>query len=147
MRSGRVGHRILPNWFDIFKRPGLDDGEEFIAYRSRRNGTWSVSPWPPAGKVVPPGLPAGEAPPWILRAARLFKEEMEDRGAGLVLTFVPTPTPDTRDVVDVAETLRLPLAVPFIEGLTSPDENHLARDSARLWSGRFVQALSPYLPR
>lgn len=42
----RAVHRVAPNWLDVFGRPGLPDGDEFIAYRSRRNGTWRVSPWP-----------------------------------------------------------------------------------------------------
>jgi len=142
----RVVHRVIPNWLDIFDRPGADEGNEFIAYRSRRNGTWRVSPWPAEGRTVPAAVPDGQAAPWTLDAARAFKDELEQRGSQLVLTFVPTPTPDTREAADVAEELDVPLAAPLIHGLTSYDNSHLTEDSASLWSERFVQSLSPYLP-
>lgn len=142
----RVAHRIVPHWFDLFERPGLEDGEEFIVYRSRHNGTWQVSPWPSGDQTVPQGVPAGDAHPWTVDAARHFKSELEKRGSQLVLTFVPTPTPETREVTDVAAALAVPLAVPLIDGLTSHDESHLTEDSATLWTERFVQVLSPFLP-
>jgi hypothetical protein len=142
----RVVHQVVPHWLDLFARPGLDEGEEFIAYRSRRNGTWRVSPWPSGGRAVPPGLPGGDAAPWTIDAARRFKTELEERGSRLVLTFVPTPDPETREVVDVAAALNIPLAVPHVEGLTSHDASHLTEDSAAIWTERFVQALSPLLP-
>lgn len=142
----RVVHQVLPHWLDLFARPGLDEGEEFIAYRSRRNGTWSVSPWPDGGTAVPPGLPGGNALPWTIDAARKFKSEIEERGSRLVLTFVPTPDPETREVIDVAEALQVPLAVPHVEGLTSHDQSHLTEDSAVIWAERFVQVLSTLLP-
>jgi hypothetical protein len=143
----RAAHRVVPHWFDFFERPGLpDDGDEFIAYRSRENGTWQVSPWPSGQDAVPLGVPAGEAADWMLDAARAFKTELEQRGSRLVLTFVPTPSPDTREVADVAEELDIPLAVPLISGLTTHDDSHLTEDSATLWTERFLRVLAPYLP-
>lgn len=142
----RVVHRVVPNWLDVFERPGVDEGEEFIAYRSRRNGTWRVSPWPTDGRAVPALPPNQEAAPWTIDAARAFKSELEERGSQLVLTFVPTPTPETREAADVAHALNVPLATPTIDGLTSYDRSHLTEDSATLWTERFLQVLSPYLP-
>ncbi len=142
----RLAHRVVPHWFDLFERPGLADGDEFIAYRSRRNGTWRVSPWPSGDHAVPLGMPGGQAAPWTIDAAQRFKTEVEDRGGQLVLTFVPTPAPDTREVAAVAKALDIPLAVPMVDGLTSHDESHLTEDSATIWTERFVQALSPYIP-
>lgn len=142
----RVAHRIVPHWFDLFERPGLEDGDEFIAYRSRRNGTWDVSPWPSGSHAVPQGVPGGKAAPWTLDAARHFKRELDKRGSQLVLTFVPTPAPDTHEVQDVADALDVPLAVPMVDGLTSHDESHLTEDSATIWTEQFVQMLSPHLP-
>lgn len=142
----RVVHRVVPNWLDIFERPGIDEGEEFIAYRSRRNGTWRVSPWPADGHTVPSLPPSKEAASWTLDAARAFKAELDERGSRLVLTFVPTPTPETREAADVAQALNVPFAVPLIEGLTSYDQSHLTEDSATIWTERFVRELSPFLP-
>lgn len=142
----RVVHRLVPNWLDILERPGVDEGEEFIAYRSRRNGTWHVSPWPDEGDPMPAMRQTAQAPSWTIDAARGFKSEIAQRGSQLVLTFVPTPTPETREAADVAAELSVPLAAPAIEGLTSYDDSHLTEDSAVLWTERFVQALIPYLP-
>ncbi len=142
----RAAHRFVPHWFDLFERPGLADGDEFIAYRSRRNGTWRVSPWPDGDHAVPMGVPGGAAAPWMIEAARRFKDEIEDRGGQLVLTFVPTSAPETREAGDVAKALDVPLAVPMVDGLTSHDESHLTEDSATIWSERFVQALDPFIP-
>jgi hypothetical protein len=142
----RFVHRLVPHWFDLFERPGLADGDEFIAYRSRRNGTWRVSPWPSGDQAVPHGVPRGQAAPWTLDAARKFKRELEQRGSQLVLTFVPTPTPDTREAAHVADELQVPLAAPMIEGLTSHDASHLTEESAFIWSEGFVRTLEPYIP-
>lgn len=142
----RVVHQLVPNWLDLFERPGVDKGREFIAYRSRSNGTWRPSPWPSHGETVPQYMPSAQAAPWTLDAARAFKQELAARGSKLVLTFVPTPTPDTREAADVAEELDVPLAAPLIDGLTSHDDSHLTEDSATIWTERFLQALSPHLP-
>jgi hypothetical protein len=142
----RAVHQLVPNWLDLFERPGVDEGEEFIAYRSRINGTWRPSPWPAHGEAVPLYRPDGRAAPWTLDAARAFKKELEARGSDLVLTFVPTPTPDTREAAHIADELDVPLAVPLVDGLTSYDDSHLTEDSATIWTERFLQVLSPYLP-
>ena len=31
----RVVHELVPNWFDLYGRPGFESGREFIAYRAR----------------------------------------------------------------------------------------------------------------
>lgn len=142
----RFVHQMVPNWLDFFERPGVDEGQEFITYRSRSNGTWQPSPWPAQGRTVPVYTPDAKAAPWTLDAARAFKQELQERGSDLVLTFVPTPTPDTREAADVADELDVPLAVPLVEGLTSYDDSHLTEDSATIWTERFLQVLSPYLP-
>ena len=44
----RTLHRLIPNWIDLFGRPGFLWRREVIGYRSRANGTWEVYPWEPA---------------------------------------------------------------------------------------------------
>ncbi len=41
----RVVHQVVPNWLRLFGLPGLGLRRTFIAYRSRVDGTWEVSPW------------------------------------------------------------------------------------------------------
>ena len=74
----RVVHQLVPNWFRLFGLPGLGLRRHFIAYRSRSDGTWTISPWAEgtAGFVDPepagPQLGRGE-----VAAAQAFKAELD----------------------------------------------------------------------
>ena len=143
----RIVHQFVPNWLDLYGRPGFAFGREFIAYRSRLDGTWFVSPWPDGQEPVPTtplDVPIG---PRIKDAAIRFKEEITARGGRLVLTFVPTPTPTGDFALTVSRLLDVPLVTPAIDGLTSHDSSHLTQASAVIWSDRFLADLTPYLPR
>ncbi|MGE3276260.1 MAG: hypothetical protein AB7O67_14195 [Vicinamibacterales bacterium] len=142
----RVVHQLAPNWIDLYGRPGFDVGREFIAYRSRANGSWFVSPWPdPVMRVTDTNLhvPIG---PRVRDAARAFQAELAARGSRLVLTFVPTPEPQGDWAETVSRLLDVPLVAPDVDGLTSHDGSHLSEESAVIWSESFLDALTPYLP-
>lgn len=142
----RAIHRVIPNWIDLFGRPGFPFGNEFIAYRSRVNGVWSVSPWPEPAMAAPAAdfraEPVGNR---IGDPARAFKSEMDRRGARLVLTHVPTPDPSGGNPVALGAMLGVPVVGLDVDGLTSHDGSHLSEDSAAQWSRRLTQDLQPLL--
>lgn len=143
----RAIHRVIPNWIDLYGRPGFAFGNEFIAYRSRENGVWRVSPWP-APSMAAPAMDFGVEPVGdrIAAPARAFKSELDRRGAQLVLTFVPTPASDGGNPVALGELLGVPVVGMDVDGLTSHDGSHLSEDSAVFWSRRLTQDLQRYLP-
>lgn len=143
----RAIHRVIPNWIDLYGRPGFPFGNEFIAYRSRENGTWSISPWPVPAMAAPAldfePAPVGDR---IGAPARAFKAELDRRGARLVLTHVPTPEASDGNPVALGAMLGVPVVGMDVDGLTSHDGSHLSEESAVFWSRRLVQDLRPYLP-
>ena len=141
----RVVHQLVPNWLRLFSQPGLGLRRTFIAYRSRVDGTWDISPWADgttafaAGSLEGSPLGRGE-----VAAARAFKAELDARGSTLVLTHVPTPEPmPGGGPARFAALLDVPLVTPEVPALTSPDHSHLSEGSAHDWSRAFVQALAP----
>ena len=144
----RVVHQVIPNWIDLYGRPGFPFGNEFIAYRSRRDGTWFISPWPRPREVVPhidfAPEPVG---PRIGDPARDFKAELDRRGTRMILTYVPTPSDMGGNPVALGKALGVPVVGMDVRGLTSHDGSHLSEDSAVFWSRRLISDLTPYLPR
>ncbi|HET9703661.1 MAG TPA: hypothetical protein VFP85_06470 [Vicinamibacterales bacterium] len=145
--SRRVIHRVIPNWIDLYGRPGFPFGNEFIAYRSRTTGVWSISPWPDP-VMEAPSLDYGVGPvgPRIGDPARAFKAELDAIGAKLVLTYVPTPDDAGGNPVALGTMLGVPVVGMDVDGLTSHDGSHLSEESAMFWSRRLAQDLRPYLP-
>lgn len=143
----RVVHQVVPNWIDLFGRPGFDRGGEFIAYRSRRDGTWTVSPWPRGTTLVsPPPLdepPLGEGE---IASAHRFAEALARRGARLVLTSVPAPTRAGGGPAVFASLLDAPLVAPPSRGYTTYDGSHLSEASALEWARALMADLEPHLP-
>jgi hypothetical protein len=143
----RVVHQVVPNWFRLLGFPGLAAPRGTISYRSRRDGTSELSPWPEGGEVITEPDLAG---PRLGRderdAAVNFKAELDARGSALVLTFVPTPEPMAGGgPARFADLLGVPLVAPTIVGATSYDHSHLTEASAHDWSKAFVAALDPLL--
>lgn len=142
----RVVHRLVPNWIDLFGRPGFRFGHEFIAYRSRRNGIWVVSPWPQPTMSSPArDFEREPVTPREAAAARAFKTELDARGARLVLTYVPTPEDMGGNPVALGQLLGVPVAGLNVDGLSSHDGSHLSEASAVTWSQRLADDLAPLL--
>jgi hypothetical protein len=142
----RIVHRVIPNWIDLYGRPGFPFGNEFIAYRSRRDGIWAISPWP---KPTMPAHAADYGPspvgPRIGDPARAFKAEMDRRGTRMIVTYVPTPDDAGGNPVALGAILNVPVVGMDVDGLTSHDGSHLSEESAVFWSQRLVQDLTPHL--
>jgi hypothetical protein len=143
----RVVHQLVPNWFRLFGLPGLGLRRGFIAYRSRSDGTWAISPWPEGtagfadGPVDGPTLNRRE-----IAAAREFKAELDRRGTALVLTRVPSPEPmPGAGPARFAELLGVPLVLAEVPGLTSHDHSHLSEGSAHDWTRGLLVTLEPLL--
>jgi len=145
--SRRFVHRIIPNWIDLYGRPGFPFGNEFIAYRSRVDGVWSISPWPKPSMPAP-SQDFGVEPvgPRIGDPARAFKAELDRRGSRMILTYVPTPEDSGGNPVALGELLGVPVVGMDVDGLTSHDGSHLSEESAVFWTRRLIQDLTPYLP-
>jgi hypothetical protein len=142
----RVIHRVVPNWLNLFGRPGFNEGREFIAYRSRLDGTWVVSPWPEAATPVEPPPPDAPAPGRVeIASAVRFAATLAARGARVLLTSVPAPTRRGAGPVHYASLLQVPLVTPSVAGLTTYDGSHLTPTSALAWARAFVSALDPHL--
>lgn len=143
----RVVHRVIPNWLDLYGRAGFPFGNEFIAYRSRRDGGWAVSPWP-AAAMSAASVDFRDEPvePRIGDAARAFKAELDARGSQMVLTYVPTPDDSGGNPVALGTLLGVPVVGLGVDGLSSHDGSHLSEESAVVWSRRLADDLSPHLP-
>lgn len=143
----RYVHQVIPNWIDLYGRPGFPFGNEFIAYRSRRDGIWAISPWPvpslPAASIDYVNEPVG---PRIGDAARRFKAELDARGSRMVVTYVPTPDDSGGNPVAIGALLGVPVVGMGVDGLTSHDGSHLSEASAVFWSRRLIDDLTPHLP-
>jgi hypothetical protein len=143
----RALHQLVPNYVDLFGRPGFPWRRELVIYRSRSNGTWQLSPWEPGtSPVLARNLSLGTLARHEVAAARRFKAALDARGSSLVLTYVPTPRPYSSGPALVAELL----GVPFVEaqpgGLLTEDGDHLDEASAIAWSEAFVRELGRALP-
>ena len=143
----RLVHQVIPNWIDLYGRPGFPFGNEFIAYRSRRDGIWAISPWPkPAMPAYAEDYVPAPVGPRIGDPARAFKAELDRRGSRLILTYVPTPDDAGGNPVALGELLGVPVVGMDVDGLTSHDGSHLSEESAVFWSRRLIQDLTPHLP-
>jgi len=143
----RYVHRVIPNWIDLYGRPGFPFGNEFIAYRSRRDGIWAISPWPkPVMPAFAEDYGAGPVGSRIGDPARAFKAEMDRRGSRMIVTYVPTPDDAGGNPVALGKLLGVPVVGMDVDGLTSHDGSHLSEESAVFWSRRLIQDLTPYLP-
>lgn len=136
----RAVHRWLPHV------PDLGDGErEFIAYRSREDGTWLVANAFAGlgGRMASDdGRPATPDANKLARA-RAFKQEVEARGGRLVLGLVPAPTASRATAEWLARELDVPLIAPDPEGLRTHDGSHLTPESASSFAGAFFAELEP----
>jgi hypothetical protein len=143
----RALHQLVPNFVDLFGRPGFPWRRELVIYRSRTTGAWQLSPWE-RGTALVPGrdvtLPVPR--PHEADAARRFKAALDRRGIRLILTFVPTPRPLGGGPALFAEQLDVPLVHAHPAGLRTEDGDHLDEDSAIAWSEAFLRELGRIVP-
>lgn len=142
----RVVQVVFPHWPSFLGRPGLGLAKGFTAYRSRRDGTWALTPWPAGVPFEPaplrgPGVGRGEA-----AAAREVQAEFAARGSRLLLTRVPTPVGmPGAGPEEMAELLQAPLLAADVTAPSSADHSHLDEASAHDWSLSIMAALTPHL--
>jgi len=143
----RLVHQLVPNWIDLFGRPGFPWRQELVIYRSRTNGTWFLSPWAEGLRRVE-SRPLHEPPlsEAEIAAARRFKAAMDRRGARLVLTYVPTSRPLGGGPALFADLLGVPFVMATPTGLRTEDDDHLDESSAAAWSTAFVRELESLVP-
>ncbi len=109
---------------------------KWIIYRSSRTGWWRPVREPP--DRYPIGF--GEERPnyrALLPFASELQQDLEARGAQLVLTVVPYGDTRVGHLPYLQEELSLPTIVPSFEGLETADGSHLDRESARAFTQRF----------
>jgi hypothetical protein len=138
----RAMHQLVPNWVDLFGRPGFPWRRELVIYRSRSNGAWQLSPWEPGTTLVGERHP--EQPPLRpeeVDAARAFRAAMEARGIRIVLTYVPTPRRLGGGPALFSALLDVPLIWTDPAGLRTEDGDHLDEPSATAWSKALVSEL------
>lgn len=142
-------HQLVPNWLRLFGLPGLGLRRSFISYRSRRDGTWHLSPWPEGTTgFASPSLDGTELGRGEIAAARRFKAELDARGATMVLTRVPSPEPmPGAGPARFADLLGVPLALAEVPGLTTADNSHLSEGSAHDWTRALLGTLEPLVRR
>jgi hypothetical protein len=134
-----------------FAAPFVCPESEPAIFRSKRHGQWNwIGPYT-AEKAVPfdgkfeNSVPSEE----IAKAINLGERFLRDVGLNRACVVI-TGTPNTfYDSVGIAQTLAAALKTnslfPSSAGLSTLDGVHLNLASAELWSGRFVEGLSPIL--
>jgi hypothetical protein len=135
-------HRWVPHV------PTLEDSaREFIAYRSRLDGTWHVASQPEGrGSPMRGSDRTPPAPdPGRLARARAFKQEVEERGGRLVLCLVPSPRASRGTAEWLARELDVPLIAPEPENLRTHDGSHLTPESAARFAHAFLAELEPLI--
>lgn len=143
-QSQRLLHRIVPYLGTLW--PQDDQEGEWIWYRSKQNGTIFLS----GARGTPgPAVPHGENAygslwePGRVPGARSFKQDIERRGAKLILMRIP-PDSDV-SAVGFSKVLHVPLIAPTLPGLRTLDGNHLDDPSAKRFDAEFLKELSPIL--
>jgi len=125
-------HSWLPkiDWF------GHDLTSPWILYRSTRTG-WLLPVVEPSSSY-PIGV-ARDDPSyaWLLPVARELKEELDRRGAELVLSVVPYGDTRTGHLPFLAQELRVATVLPSFDGMRTADGSHLSRSSAATYAKEF----------
>jgi hypothetical protein len=135
-------HRLVPQYVDL--RRG---GREVVLYRSREDGTWFVANnFGPGGRFAwPPAEDTEQPSPQALRAAELFKRELDARGSRMLLCIIPGPGVSLHRARAIASHLGVPLLVPEAVATRTIDGSHLGHASAVQVATSLLQQLEPYL--
>ncbi|GEM_PF-5309096 len=112
----------------------------WIVYLSTRTGWWQPAR-EPDGHYPVAFAPAHGDERRLLPVARELQQEVESRGAMLVLTIVPYGDTRAGHLAFLARELDVATVVPRMDDLTTADGSHLDRASAERISARFWEAL------
>ena len=129
-------HAWLPK-IDWFGQPLTSS---WILYRSTRTG-WLIPVLEPSASY-PIGFDredASYAP--SLPVARELEEELDRRGAALILSMVPYGNTRVGHLPFLARELGVPVVLPSFDGLATADGSHLARSSAESYGKAFWSQL------
>lgn len=132
----RLVHGWLPrvDWF------GNDLRSPWILYRSSRTG-WMLPVVEPSAQY-PIGLaPEDATDEWQLPVARELADELDRRGAQLVLSIVPYGRTRTGHLPFLSEALGVPTVLPSFDGMHTADGSHLDRSSADAYAKDFWSKL------
>ncbi len=127
-------HRYLPR-LDFFN---LGPGFPWIHYRSETTGWWRNALEPP-GRFPVSLQPERKSYRHTLPLARELKQELDSRGALLVLTIVPYLDTRIGHLPYLSRELGVPYILPSFNGMLTADGSHLERNSALRLSADFWQ--------
>ena len=131
-RLQRWLHSWLPkiDWFDH------DLTSPWILYRSTRTG-WLLPVVEPSSSIPIGARPEDPSYAALLPLARELKQELDQRGAELVLSVVPYGDTRTGHLPFLAQELGVPVVLPSFDGMFTADGSHLDRSSARSYAKIF----------
>jgi hypothetical protein len=137
----------LPNWRVISP---VEPDNWVIICRSISLGSWLA--YREKQRLVPVGTPqvnfsvetdAIKVDPRTYLIAQGFKRALTERGAKLVLTWIPNADPtawiDRHKDELLAKSLEVPFISPLVPGLVTRDTSHLDDKSAELFATRFIE--------
>lgn len=129
-------HSWLPkiDWFD------RDLIASWIMYRSARTG-WLLPVVEPSSSIPIGARPEDPSYAALLPLARELKQELDQRGAELVLSVVPYGDTRTGHLPFLAQELGVPVVLPSFDGMFTADGSHLDRSSATSYSKAFWSQL------
>ena len=125
-------HSWLPkiDWFD------RDLIASWIMYRSTRTG-WLLPVVEPSSSIPIGVAPDDPSYAWLLPLARELKQELDRRGALLVLSVVPYHDTRTGHLPFLSHELGVPMVLPSFDGVLTADGSHLSRSSAASYAEAF----------
>lgn len=132
-------HRALPH----LSGRDLPWIPSWMIFRSMRDGTWEFAAYKrmQAEPVYSPPRYPRDIPEEHFRAAERFTRLLQDRGATVVLTFVPSARNDRWRAVEISERLGLPLISPELPDLMTYDGSHLDKPGVARFTGAFLLEL------
>ena len=123
-------------------------GGALALLRDDATGGWvQAGPWPDAAQPFDPRNGKSADPLPYVEEARRFLQPLGLPPHCVILTTVPTPQRplDAETVRRIAEAIGASWSEPVLDGMSSFDRSHLARDSAERWSAAFLRDIMPIL--
>jgi hypothetical protein len=130
----------------ICRAAAIACGSQYVVFRSRETGAWSVS----GGAFKLERTTSNEIAAWDsvekeISFGREFLSALPVPSECVIPTIVPTVGTNTATAIAIAEGLGLTPVVPDIDGLMTFDGSHLDAPSAEVWSRAFLSVAGPRL--